>query len=356
MTKPVFIAVTGPFRNVGDTVIRRLGLEWCRSVGLPHVYVGSGRGAWLEDLELDPSDVVFTSSRVWLKALVRALPSRPVLVVEPGEFSLTRPFYPWAGAHALLAVLVRLFGGRVIQLPRALARSDRSGRALYRAFTHTANLTLWRRDIPTKARTAVRSPDIAFSEIPDTDDDPSARDTIVVSVRGDREAPSIEALGVLRADAAVNGCRLVFLAQVEADNDWAREGASAMACESSVWDADVSSPTHESHVREIYRRSKAVLSDRLHVLVMAAAEGALPVAYSRVRADKAVAHFAAAGVDVSAYGDEDVLGSQQPVSDALRQSMRVRAELKQAGIRARSALETARLHAGGSSSRFKLRG
>ncbi|OZG29161.1 hypothetical protein BH683_010870 [Williamsia sp. 1138] len=112
---------------------------------------------------------------------------------------------------------------------------------------------------------------------------PSAvRSLLVVSLRHDRlsieDAPTIDAIGRY---ALVHGLELKFVAQVREDSDQNARLAAWHGASFDAWDFGVSHSLIEERLAETYTRATAVVSDRLHVLILAARLGAIPIIFHR---------------------------------------------------------------------------
>lgn len=328
--RKVFLMVTGPYRNIGDSLIRRRAIEWARSYG-PLVILMSGKPSrdWDRSLEIQSQDEVVRSRLGWLGRVCGA-PAQPTLVIEPGEFNTDRPFLRSLAYVALAALTVKMKGGHVVQLPRSQSQHSMVGNLLYR-MTITRGLVYWRE--PLTARRFGRGqvvPDIGFDSAPQCGSAP--RELLVVSLRGDRTPPSHDWTLAVRQFAAEAELRVVILTQVEADNLRSAELAGSLGARLDLWDPAVSSIDRERQVRETYSRAAMVLSDRLHALVIGAVMGAVPIEIVPEPNGKARKHFRAIGLDHVTH-DSSALTRDQMVGilrGALNQEAMVTARVRQA--------------------------
>ncbi|WP_336631572.1 MULTISPECIES: hypothetical protein [unclassified Microbacterium] len=122
------------------------------------------------------------------------------------------------------------------------------------------------------------APDWAFSlgSGPATWVERGARELIAVTLRFDRPYPGPGWMSAVRALAARLDARIVTVAQVARDAPCAVRLAEDLEGEylvaPSTRHADL-----DAHVRAVYARSIAVVSDRAHALIMGATEGAYPI-------------------------------------------------------------------------------
>lgn len=301
MTKSpeVFVILTGVSGNLGDAVIRRRVLEWSRGLGPIHAYLGRTTAGWAEQLQLHSDERAYTASRrrEWLKRLVFGRGGR-VLVFDPGEVPLGRAHLKSEMMFLGVVLAVRLRGGVVFRPPRAIGEYDRTVGWFYRMSSRLTQVILWR-DAESLERVGVGklSPDTAFGE-PSTSDAAITRDLLLVSMRGKRSMPPTQWFSAVAAYASEAGLRIVTVSQVDEDEDRNRELANALG-ENATFEpwGDRSDFEQEKLVRDYYTRCAIVISDRLHVLILSAQAGAIPVELAESPKAKVRTHFATIGMD-----------------------------------------------------------
>jgi hypothetical protein len=277
--RSIFLWVHGQDDNLGDVVLRRPLIELLRPLGQMELYVGDGSPGFIEALRLQPRDRCHVSLPAWMRQLWRAAWQAPwCFVFKPGETSLNftklrrlLPLWP-----ALVAGKHRR--GRVLNLGAGIRESERLPSRMLRPLYGLADLTLWR-----DARSAELAgqggvmPDWAFADgSPEALLDAGPRDHLTLCLRGDRPMPEADLLRALRQFAAAQGLKLALLTQVRRDEEVLRALARALGADLLDW----GSRTHlqqELRVRALYRRSRLVVSDRLHALIMGLTEGAVPL-------------------------------------------------------------------------------
>ncbi|QEO14174.1 hypothetical protein FLP10_06885 [Agromyces intestinalis] len=311
--RSVFAVGRGQYENVGDIILRRQLLDWVRpDDGTLHVYVGASPDGYDEGLGLQPGDLVYRSFLAWYGAALRAAArGRAAYVFKPGEIQLTL-----VGMKEHLSVLpllgvLRTRGGRAVRAGVGSRNFAAVPRALMRPSIALSDLTLWR-DIRTAAymRAGAPMPDLAFGEgAPDelvaefADPDAAttaARDVLVVSLRADEPAPVYPSeawLAGVRAYAERHGLEIWAVTQVHVDNERSLRLAGDLGGRALTWDALRDHDRQEARLRELYRRTAIALSDRLHVVIAAYTEGAVPVGTLADASDKIDRHFATIGVD-----------------------------------------------------------
>lgn len=316
MTK-VFAVGRGQYENVGDIILRRQLLDWVRPTGELHVYVGNSPAGYDEGLRLGPDDRVYRSLRAWYRAaLGAALHGRAAYVFKPGEIQLTLVGLKEHLSVLPLLVTLKLRGGSAIRAGVGTRNYAPLPRALMRPSIALSDITLWR-DVSTGEymKTGEVMPDLAFGE--GADDDavasftmPSAeRNVVVVSLRGDdptRRYPSRAWLDGVRAFADGNGWEIWAVTQVRTDDDRTMALAKDLGGQALAWDELTGHDEQERRLRELYSRTAVALSDRLHVVIAAFTEGAVPVGALVEKSDKVDRHFRTIGIDdvsMNAAGD-----------------------------------------------------
>ncbi len=292
----VFVVLTGVSGNLGDAVIRRRVLEWSRPFGRVHAYVGRTTAGWVEELQIRPDEVVYGAAerRVWLRRLLLGR-GRRLLMLDPGEVPLGREHLKSEVMFLVITALLRLRGGHIFRPPRAVGGYDSLTGWFYRVSARLSQTVLWR-DRPSLERMRVGelTPDTAFAE-PATEGTPfESRDRLLITLRGKRPFPTAATLAAVATFAEARGLRIVTMAQVDEDEARCAEVAAELGsdvAEYIPW-ADRSDLAQENAIRGLYEDCAYVLSDRLHVLILAAKAGAVPIEVAPTPAAKVRTHFA----------------------------------------------------------------
>lgn len=297
-TRPIFVPGVGQYDNLGDIILRRELIAWLRPLGRLHVYVGPSPAGYAESLGIGPDDVVYRSFSAWYRAaLAEAWAHRAHYAFKPGEIQLTLVGMKEHVSMLPLLLVVRARGGRVARVGSGARNFAPLPRLLILPSIALSHLTVWRdrRTAEYLGRGTVM-PDLAFAggsaapELGGPD-----RDVVVVSMRGDRPEPTAEWVDGVRAYAARAGHRLVVATQVLSDRERSGSLASRLGAELLDWDG-TDHGEQEERLRALYRRTSLAVSDRLHVLITAVTEGALPLALLVDGSEKIDRHFAAAGM------------------------------------------------------------
>jgi glycosyltransferase involved in cell wall biosynthesis len=313
--------------NIGDVILRRRMLRTMQSAG-PRcaVYVGSASDGFVEALGLRPEDTVHRNFLGFVgSATVHSLRKNWLFGFNPGEIKCNRK---QSLMHALLIpmMLVSLVHGRrCIRVGVGVGMDGYHAvwRALIAVTVRLCGVNVWR-DASSRALfgTGDIAPDWAFDEGPDDSTAPDVApdgEYLGVSVRYDGPATSAAWVAAVRSLADGLGVTPVVLVQVRRDSRRAHELAASLGCEVLDW-IDESHAEQEKRLRDLYRRSVAVISDRLHVLVMALGEGAIPLGPMEHRDAKIAGHFAAAGFppvswDVRGWAPDRIVSTARAVID-----------------------------------------
>ena len=295
-----FVSLTGPAGNIGDALIRRETLDWASGTSDELVaYVGDAPDVWLTQLGLPNDAIVLRSKKSvprWLWLLFTA-PRHPVLVFEAGEIPLDRGNGVRELVFLVETLIVRLKGGVVVRPPRGIRAPSQPALSIHRLAARLSQVTLWR-DATTlaTARTGRLAPDIGFSAGVRPGRAWNERTELLVSLRGTRPLPDAEWVRAVRESAERAGLSIRTVVQVREDEDRARELAEMLGGTFEPW-GETDPLEQEERLRQRYDAARLVISDRMHVLVLAALSGAVPLELVPQPTGKITTAFAAIGLD-----------------------------------------------------------
>jgi hypothetical protein len=350
VSRAIFVPAIGQYDNIGDVLLRRPLLDALRPLGPLHVYLGDAPDGYLDALELDAQDVTYRSYLRWSLALLAAASARHAhYVFKPGEIQLTVVGMKEHIGMLPALIAVRLSGGRVLRLGAGARGPGRWGGMLIRPSIALSHLTIWRDDRTGRwLRRGDVMPDLAFAATGARQ--PKPRTHLTVSMRGDRPEPDSAFLDVVRSLAAQRHLEISTATQVGRDDDRSAWLADHLPAASSRWDG-TGHERQEAILHDLYSRSQIVVSDRLHVLIAAAIDGAIPLALLTSPSDKIDRHFRAAGlpaITVESWAPDALLLAETviatwPGSDGMD---RARERVARALDRARALLSDAPLPEG----------
>jgi hypothetical protein len=292
-----FILATGDYPNIGDALIRRRAIEWTEDWEKSRtVFVGPAPDMWIRQIGLTDNDRILRGKRGLLSLYLLLLASRgkPILQFEPGEVTLTggketvREVGFW-----LLTVIARMRRGLVIRPLRGVRGTNRVAAWIHRSACRMSQCVWWRDEASRVLMTRGEvGPDIAFAS--DIRDAGMERDLLVVTTRGPRPHPGDDWLEALRTVSRTLNLKIFVLSQVRQDEQRAKEYAGELDAELLEWD-DQDDLEREDLLRSIYDRASIVVSDRLHVLILASLSGAIPIEAVPNPASKIRTHFETIG-------------------------------------------------------------
>jgi hypothetical protein len=335
----LFVLATGQDDNLGDVVLRREYFDRLRALGDLHLFVGNASADFIDGLRLHEADEVYVTLRQWHSVAWRALfRGRVWFVDKPGELQLDRGTFRRHLKLLPLIVGIRLRNGQVLRLGMAMRAPNPLYLRRLRPLFRLSTMILWR---DTATRNAFRfgavGPDWAFrwddSEQDALDVD---RTDIAISYRGDREPPSEAILTSLDALARDGARRLVVVTQVRRDEARSSDLASRLGAELITWPAARTSVEQEAVLRKVYRNSAAVVSDRLHALIVGMTEGAVPLCITDEGESKVGRHFDAVGFERSTV---DLTDATAPLTEVIERQIGRRAEALQALREAQARLD-----------------
>jgi hypothetical protein len=325
VTHSIFVPGVGQYDNIGDIVLRRQLIDWLRPLGRLHVYLGRSPDGYAEGLGLEPDDVTYRSFGSWYRAgLASALRGDTSYVFKPGEIQLTIVGMKEHIAMVPLALLVRLRRGSVIRVGVGSRNFSPLPRLLMAPSIALSQLTRWRDPRTAEYLGGATMPDLAFGQgSASPDGTPPVgeavngigltgtphRRMLAVEMRDDRPYPSPEWIEAVRAYAAEHDLDIVAVTQVLRDSDRSRALALDLSGSTLDWDG-TGHRAQERLLRELYRNTRVVISDRLHVLVTALTEGAVPVAALVDSSDKIDRHFVAAGIEGVSFATSNLSAAQ----------------------------------------------
>ncbi|WP_050901749.1 polysaccharide pyruvyl transferase family protein [Microbacterium testaceum] len=318
----VFVAVTGQEDNLGDSVLRRGLLNALRPSGSRlHILTGKNSPAYCSALGLSSDDVVFTDTKAWMSAFDRSVASseRTHFVFNAGEARIERA-HSYIGAKLLARLTAtRARGGRVVHTGIGIRAAQDRRTTLARLGLRTASIVTWRDQVSADITGIGRvEPDWAFALGSRSAESVSGdRPRLVVSMRGDRDEPGEGWYATVRGLADAAQLELLVASQVVRDNDRARRIAARLGdVEVSTWD-EGDHAQRESEMRAIFAGSRAVVSDRLHALVIGATEGATPLGFTATSPEKVRRTLAVAGLEKACAGVDDFSDTERATTALL---------------------------------------
>lgn len=285
MTRTAFMSIAAAEGNLGDIYIRRAVTRLIDSAdGSAAIYTGKMGQSYIAAFRLPPGWLVTNSPRRFLTAMIGAcLRRRAVIIMAPGPTALASAAAPLAKKIGVVALLTAasLIGNPVMVLGRAVRGDSRASLLAERVMARISSIYLARDPftadlVGVPARLA---PDLGFAPTatePAATPTPEARGTVAISLRFDRD-PQLDRVAQLVREWREAGLDPVFVTQVREDGPNHVRMAEALDVRCIDWPENRTHQEQETAVTHEYSRCVAVVSDRLHALIVGARCGALPV-------------------------------------------------------------------------------
>lgn len=309
-----FLWLTGHVRNVGDSMLRRPLADLYRDVGRIRVWSGAPRSGYAAGLRISDSESA-PSFRAWAwEFTMAALKGRPTFVFNAGEFGVTKAYFFGLLMLAPALMLAHAKGSRIVWVGAGVKARRRFFMWPFDALARASSDLRWRDVTSTALMGRGRTmPDWGFGIGPGgqtapalREADPDSRRKIAISLRGDRVEPSEEWLEAVERLARRLSREIVCVVQVQDDEALMRRVADRLGADLVGW-GDGDHWSQERRARNAYSQSVLVLSDRLHGLIMAATEGAIPLGWCEATTRKITDHFEVIGDDRAGPGDSSVV-------------------------------------------------
>lgn len=279
-SRKTFTSIAAQPDNLGDIEIRRTLLNWVIGDGGELVvFTGAMPQEYVEAFELPDSVELVSSSAQFERRLIgAALTRRANIAFAPGPQVLAPSLRATAKSFANLLNIaaVRVTGGGAIAVGRSFRGSGKLTALVERANVRMLNIYVARDEVSAGVlgRPLRHAPDLAFASTNDTQ--PSASGThVVLSFRSDRPI-DLPGLKRLVERLSTEGLRPIVVTQVRRDDSQHAKLASELGIEFLSWTTQSYSEQFEA-VNRIYSESVAVISNRLHALILGIQANALPV-------------------------------------------------------------------------------
>ncbi|KJL29301.1 hypothetical protein [Microbacterium oxydans] len=311
---PTFLWLTGHVRNVGDSMLRRPLADLYRSVGPIRVWSGAPASGYAAGLRIAAEESSPTFRNWAWEFTIAAMRGRPTFVFNAGEFGVTKAYFFGLLALAPALILARAKGSRIVWAGAGVKNRRKYFMWPFDALARAAGDLRWRDVTSTSLMGRGRTmPDWGFGIGPGGQSapaldvaEPTSRHKIALSLRGDRTEPSEEWLDAVDRLAHRLDREIVCVVQVQDDDALMRRVADRLGAELVGW-GDGDHWAQEQRVREAYSQSVLALSDRLHGLVIAATEGAIPLGWCEATTVKVTNHFEVIGADHVGPGGSPVV-------------------------------------------------
>lgn len=349
-SKVIFYSIHAQPDNLGDIEIRQTLLDWLKqSDNDLMIYAGKMPTEYVNAFQLPANSRLFRSSLEFQRELLRhAAKRRAHIAFAPGpqwfgrrgnasRLSLTHLGKPLLNLGNIL--LIRVSGGKAVGLGRAVRGSGRFSQRIERARVRSLNLFTSRDDATSAAlEMEVRSePDLAFSNL-EISSDAGSKPYLAISLRSDVARVNRSAIKSLIHSATAIGLQPILVTQVRSDDAEHHLIARMTGIPLISWD-ERTHAVQMQRVKQIYRTSQFVVSDRLHALIFGLQTGACAIAIVHPGNDKLTSTLRPF-VPLTEVRSQDE--SWSPILDKVLQDSRYPIATSEAVISAKDRLENLR--------------
>lgn len=275
-----YMSIAAAEGNLGDIHIRREAISLVAShVDTGVVYTGAMSSSYVDSFRLPVGWLSVASPHEFLRLLVRdGLKGGAVVIMAPGPAPLSGGILSSAKrvAVALFFSLLVIGGNQLLVLGRALRGKRGLALRAEKLMESVASLYMTRDKVSVDllGGRGIHAPDLAFLNHVSA---PNVKRSIVgVSLRHDRSV-SFEAIEGLVREIRSKSLEPIFVTQVREDGVKNRDLARRFGSKFLPWEDGVCHSEQEALVSNLYDECSAVISDRLHVLLLGARRGAIPV-------------------------------------------------------------------------------
>lgn len=292
----IFIPVVGQFTNVGDAMHRRELISWLEKSGMLHVYVGKAPRHFVDALNIPVNSKIYQSLTLWVFAMIISPYNKTHFVFNPGEITV--------GAKRLIMEMflmfflwfVKLKKGKVLRVGIAVMANVKLKYSFFwKLILKQSSHVYWRtQDSRNLFGFGEVIPDLAFASTRLSHRHADLMKNtryLVVSMRADRPYPSEAWFNSIKSYASKNNLQFAHVSQVRMDNERCSQIHRELGGLLFSWPANKSHNEQEEQLRTIYQNASLAVSDRLHVLIAAASEGAIPCVVLTKASDKIEYHF-----------------------------------------------------------------
>lgn len=285
----VYCSIAAQWDNLGDIEIRKVAVQWYAESGSSLVvYVGDMPESYIATFDLPAGTLIVRKSARYGMHLWRDIVRRRASIAfAPGPQVLSHNFR--SISKTILNMInvggVKISGGKAVAVGRSLRGAGVVAINLERTLIRMFDIYTVRDDVSSGVvhRDLRRTPDLAFFGVSSAVE-AAKRSKVVMSFRGDRLVDSSQVknlVGLIRE----SGHSPIFVSQVKRDDDQHAALAAAADAPAVLW-GERSHSAQLDEVERQYSNTHAVISNRLHALLMGLQHGALPIGVVDVGSDK----------------------------------------------------------------------
>jgi hypothetical protein len=312
----IFITLVGQFYNIGDILHRRVLLNWLKNKNYDvHVYVGNAPTSFIQSLKFDDDVVVYKNSYSFLYKIVLTFFKKKIFLFNPGEFRIGLKRLSIEFFILPFLLLFKLFNGKVIRVGIGSNKNYIRNNIyiyMYKFLLNFSDKVYFRtnNDIIFNKKGFV-IPDLAFYDYRlNSIKNSSIKSFLVISLRIDTELPNDNWFNAINKFANDYNLKIIIISQVKADNPMTLNLANIFQAKFFIWSEEISHMEQESILNNIYLNTSIVISDRLHVLILAMISGAKPINLTANITKKIDRHFSVINIEKISFNIQN-LSEQQ---------------------------------------------
>lgn len=343
----IFIPLVGEFSNVGDVMHRSELLNWLKGNGTLYIYIGNAPEDFVSSLAIPNNSKIYKSLFKWLLALLFSPFNQTNFVFNSGEVTLSRKRLIFEILLLPFLFLVKLKKGEVLRIGIAcISNAEIKNKKLWRWLLGYSTKIYWRtyKSFEIFELGSV-IPDLAFNDAflgsKNEKLDVERRNVITISMRWDRPFPSDNWFQSISNFCKEHAFEIYVVSQVRKDNQRCEDIAQKLNGKVMTWKGE-SHILQESKLREIYKRSIITISDRLHVLVAAVVEGAIPCTILTKFSGKVQDHFDVLDIQNITIVDSTLEINHQFLLDQLKRKNEIDGKIKNGQTLLKEAKESVR--------------
>ncbi|KQX05667.1 hypothetical protein ASC59_16480 [Leifsonia sp. Root1293] len=281
-------------------MLRRPYADALRDAGPLTVWAGPPESGYVRGLRLSAGEASVSFVAWYLRLLRASVTGKPVFAFNAGEFGVTKAYFGGMIAALPVLALIKVKGGRVVWLGGGVKVRKSGFMWPFDLLARWCDVLLWRDvDSPRLMGRGAVMPDWGFGldgqQTLAPDGPVTERPLLAISLRGDREYPSLRWVRAVRELATRLSLEPVVVVQVEDDDAMGSRLARDLGARFVGWQFD-DHLAQEAVVRATYAQSRVTLSDRLHGLIIAATEGSVPLGWCDRATRKISQHMEVVGL------------------------------------------------------------
>lgn len=300
----IFLPLVGQFTNIGDTMHRRVLINFLKDQCELNLYIGKANKSFLAGLELGDNCKTYKNFFSWyLSAIINAKKSH--FIYNSGEITGGKIRFLKEVILMPLLSWYRFLNRNVLKVGVDIQKLHGFHGFLYLLSNYFTSYTFYRTNESFQSfGNGEVIPDLAFYKYDEFVN--LEKKYIIISLRDDAYERINNFAEAVIDYSMKNDLEIVVVAQVIMDNNSCVELGNLFkshGCDCIIvkWEVDVSHISQEKKLEYYYGHGSIIVSDRLHVLISACNVGCKPVCLASYYSSKVNRHFAVLGINDIVY-------------------------------------------------------